>query len=106
MAYIIKLKCGACNSVFDIDLEDYDLSWEVADTFDHGDNAMGEEVHYEAIINVECPYCETSDVQVRLSIWEYPVGAYNNQELEVEGAELIEGCDIQGLAPIGDEPED
>ena len=106
MAYLLNLKCDACNCVFDVDLEDYDLSWEVVDTIDHGDNAMGEDVHYEAVIDVECPNCDTADIRVILSIWEYPVGAYNNQEIEVEGAELIMGCDIQGLAPIGDEPEE
>ena len=102
MSYIVKLKCDACNSIFDVDLENYDIVWEVADTFDHGDNAMGEELHHEAVIDVSCPDCEKDDIQITLSVWEYPVGAYNNQEIGVDGAELVLGCDIQGLAPIGD----
>lgn len=102
MSYILKLKCDACNSIFDIDLEDYDLSWEIADSFDRGDNAMGEEIHHEAIIDVECPDCGCDDIHVSLNIWEYPLGAYNDQQIEVEGAELVKGCDIQGLSPIGE----
>ena len=63
---------------------------------------MGEELHHEAIIDVECQDCSKDYIQVKLNIWEYPIGAYNDQQIEVEGAELIEGCDIQDFSPIGD----
>ena len=46
MENTIKLKCDACQNEFEIDLQDYDLSWEVADSFDHGENGMGEEMDY------------------------------------------------------------
>lgn len=104
MGYIIRLKCNNCQIEFEIDLQDYDLSWEVADSFDHGENGMGEEVHYESVIEVECPTCgEGKDpILVTLNVWEYPVGAFNYQEIEVEGASLLKECDLQGIAPIGD----
>lgn len=104
MENTIKLKCNACQNEFEIDLQDYDLSWEVADSFDHGDNGMGEEIHHEAVIEVECPTCgeNKEPIIVTLGVWEYPVGAFNYQEIDVDGAELVEGCDLQKLAPIGD----
>lgn len=104
MDYIIKLKCNNCQNDFEIDLKDYDLSWDVADSFDHGENGMGEEVHYESVIEVECPTCgeDKDPIIVTLSVWEYPVGAFNNQEIEVEGASLLKECDLQGISPIGD----
>lgn len=104
MSNTIKLKCNSCQDEFEIDLQDYDLSWEVVDTFDHGDNAMGEEIHHEAVIEVDGHSCGENEepIVVTLGVWEYPIGAFNYQEIEVEGAEMIEGCDLQDIAPIGD----
>ena len=76
------------------------MEWELVDTFDHGDNAMGEEYHYEAVIDEECPMCH-EPITVKLNIWEYPVGAYNQQEIEVDGAEIIRACDISFFSPLG-----
>lgn len=106
MKNTIKIKCKKCDNIIDVDLEDYDLSWEVADSYDHGENGMGEEIHHEAIVDVECPNCNTDGITISLNVWEYPIGAYNDQQIDVDGAELIEGCDIQCLAPIGDVEED
>ena len=105
MENIIKLRCSACNSEFEIDLMDYDLSWDVADSYDHGENGMGEEIHHEAVIEVECPNCgeDQEPIIVTLNIWEYPVGIFNDQDIEVDGAQLVEGCDLQSIAPIGDQ---
>ncbi len=100
MDYIVKIKCDTCGNEFEVDLQEYDITWEVADTFDHGDNAMGEEIHYEAIIDVECPHCNDT-ITVTLNVWEYPAGSFNNEEITVEGAELIEDCCLQGIDPIG-----
>ena len=99
MSHIITLKCGACDHAFDIDIDNYDLEWELVDTFDHGDNAMGVEYHYEAVIDEECPACYDS-ISVKLNIWEYPVNSYNDQEIEIEGAEKIKACDISYFSPI------
>lgn len=101
MNHIITLKCDTCSHVFDIDLSDYDVKWELVDTFDHGDNAMGIENHYEAMIDVECPICHDT-ICVKLNIWEYPVGAYNHQKIEVDGAEIVKACDISHFSPIGE----
>ena len=101
MSHIITLKCDTCSHVFDIDLDNYDLDWELADTLDHGDNAMGEEYHYEAMIEAECPVCH-KPITVKLNIWEYPVGAYNYEEIEVDGAEKVKVCDISDFSPISE----
>lgn len=101
MSHIITLKCDTCSHVFDIDLDNYDLEWELADTFDHGDNAMGEEYHYEAMIEEECPVCHAT-IRVKLNIWEYPVSSYNHQEIVVEGAKKVNVSDISYFSPIGE----
>lgn len=101
MSHIITVKCDTCSHVFDIDIDNHDVTWELADSFGHGENAMGIENHFEAIIEEECPACHAL-ITVKLNIWEYPVGAYNDQEIEVEGAELINACDISYFTPIGE----
>lgn len=99
MNHIITLKCDTCSHVFDIDLSDYDVKWELVDTFDHGDNAMGIENHYEAMIDVDCVICHNT-IRVKLNIWEYPDGAYNYQEIIVEGAEKLNDFDLSYFSPI------
>lgn len=101
MSHIITVKCDTCSHFFDIDIDNYDLDWELADTFDHGDNAMGEEYHYEAVIEEECPVCHDT-ITVKLNIWEYPVNSFDNQKIEVEGAEKVKDCDISDFSPIGE----
>ena len=101
MSHIITVKCDTCGHKFDIDIDNYDIEWELADSFDHGDNAMGEENHFEAVIEDECPVCHET-FNVKLNIWEYPVGAYNYQDIEVEGADKVNACDISYFSPIGE----
>lgn len=100
MSHIITVKCDTCGHNFDIDIDNYDIEWELAESFDHGDNAMGEENHFETMISQECPVCHET-INVNLNIWEYPVGSYNDQNIEVEGADKVNACDISYFSPIG-----
>lgn len=98
MDYSLKLKCEACNSLFDVDLEDYDLSWEVVDS---DERSMGAELHHQAEIELECPECDSS-MMITLDVWEYPLGIFNLGEIDVDGAILVKKCSLNGLAPLGD----
>ena len=98
MDYLLEIKCEACNSIFEIDLEDYDLSWEVVESEERG---MGTELHHQAVLDIECPDCE-APITLTLNVWEYPMGIFNNDEIDREGAIVVKKCSLNGLAPIGD----
>lgn len=98
MKSILKLKCDACNSIFEIDLDDYDLSWEVVES---DERSMGTELHHQALVELECPKCEAA-ITITLDVWEYPIGVFNLDEIEADGAIVLEKCSLNGLAPIGD----
>lgn len=96
MNYIVKLKCNACNSIFEVDLEDLELSWEVVESEERG---MGTELHHQAIVDLECPDCKVP-ITLTLDVWEYPLGVFNLDEIEVDGAIIVKKCALNGLAPI------
>ncbi len=98
MSYMLELKCDACNCTFKIDLEDYDLSWEVVES---DERSMGTELHYQAVLDVECPECE-APIVLTLDVWEYPIGMFNVDEIEADGATIVQKCSLNGLAPIGE----
>ena len=98
----LKVKCLNCGSIIDIDLCDYDLSWEMVEA--DSDRGMGTEFNHEAVVEVECDDCN-ADISITLNVWEYPEGSSNSQEIEVDGGDLISGCDLSDIAPIGDVPD-
>jgi len=101
--YVIQITCENCGEVLTLDLEDYDLSWEVVESDERG---MGAEIHHQAIVYEECPECE-SEITIILDAWEYPMGMFNMSSIEIEGATLVgKACSLDGLAPIGDEEFD
>lgn len=97
--FVVRLTCESCGDVFSLDLEDYDLSWEIVESDERG---MGAEIHHQAIVYEECPECE-SEITITLDAWEYPMGIFNTSSIEIEGATLVgKACSLDGLAPIGD----
>lgn len=98
MKSILKLKCDVCNSIFEIDLDDYDLSWEVVESDERN---MGTELHHQAQVELECPECEVA-ITLTLDVWEYPIGVFNLDEIEADGATVLGKCSLNELAPIGD----
>lgn len=97
MDYILVLKCDACNSTFEVDLKDYEASWEVVES---DERSMGTELHHQAVVDLECPYCG-APVALTLDVWEYPMGMLNFDEIEAEGVTIVKKCSLNGLAPIG-----
>jgi hypothetical protein len=70
------LKCPHCGGENKIDLSDYVISE------DSSERDMGEEVEYTIEGEFECSKCKCS-CHISGSVWEYPVGAYNDDSLEV-----------------------
>lgn len=53
---------------------------------------MGDEIEYLWQYEVDCR-CE-SKIEFEYSIWEYPVGVYNTDHIEINGGEVIQKFDI------------
>lgn len=73
-----------------VDLSEEDLSWEIVET---DEREMGVERLHEAILEKEVEG-EDEPIIITLHVWEYPEGFLNMQEIEVDGGELDEECDL------------
>ncbi|HIC8645975.1 PIN-like domain-containing protein [Elizabethkingia meningoseptica] len=96
-------KCYNCDSTHSIDVNDLDLDYECIES---DERKMGRENHYEALSAFECMSCDY-DIIGTFSIWEYPVGAINYTDIELEGAYIMKKCDLyMDLHDEDPEPED
>ena len=85
----ITIKCEN-GHVIVIDLEEVSPDFEVVET---EEREMGVEKCYEAEFTETCDICE-EEVTVKLSVWEYPEGVFNHQEITVDNGEVIDECDL------------
>ena len=76
----INIKCDACQRTIIIDKQMIDFE---SFSYDHGENAMGEEIEYVFQDEIECT-CGNI-ISFRISAYEYPVGAYNYDDNEIYG---------------------
>lgn len=86
----IIIKCD-CDKSITIDLAEQDLDWEIVET---DEREMGVERLHEAIFDYECLECK-NNITITLHVWEYPEGFSNMEEIEVEGGELENGCNLE-----------
>ena len=82
----VFIRCGRCGKVTGIHKEDFDFETYV---YDHGDNAMGEEIEFRHEGYIECDYCG-NEISFRISGYEYPVGAFNYEDCEIAGGSFEE----------------
>lgn len=87
----IILKCDKCDYEFDIYSDELNYDWEEEGEYERGMGVEKECVSYEYC---RCPHCE-SQIDLMLSVWEYPLGAFNYQSIEAEGAEVIKGINLE-----------
>lgn len=80
-AHWLRCACDKCKEGFTVDVNDFDFEWEAVGWSDRG---MGEETEYNCQEFFVCPHCG-NDCEVTLKVWEYPVGAYNYEDIEAEG---------------------
>lgn len=81
----LKFKCNNCGNIHNYHKSEFDLDFEIIETTER---SMGAEHHYQAVETFECE-CG-NEITASFELWEYPVGAHNNDSVELEGGELIE----------------
>ncbi len=79
----IVIQCNNCNEVIEVDVDLECVSTE--------ERSMGEELQYNGIMEDVCPICG-NQIEINLSVWEYPVGAINYYEEQCHGGEILEGA--------------
>ena len=81
----IVIRCDSCGEVIVLDKNDYDPETY---SYDHGDNAMGEEIEYIIQDDIVCS-CKNR-ISFRISGSEYPIGGFNYESNEIFGGEFDE----------------
>lgn len=82
----IFIQCEKCGKIIGIRKEDIEFETCI---YDHGDHGMGEEIEFRHDGFIECDNCENG-ISFRLSGFEYPVGAFNFEDNEIEGGRFNE----------------
>ena len=82
----VFIRCGHCRHSLGIHREEFDIECNV---YDRGENSMGDEAEYRIEGYAECPECG-NEITFRISGYEYPMGAYNYEDNEIEGGEFEE----------------
>ena len=85
-----------------INLADEDLYWGVVET---DEREMGVERLREAVLEKEVEG-QSEPLVITLRVWEYPEGFFNMQEIEVEGGDVEEECDLGQFAIPYDEEDE
>lgn len=83
-------ECGNCGSEVEIPFEELELYFDCIETSDRG---MGPENHYQFENYVQCSNC-IEDALLTLDIWEYPIGAHNTDEIEIDNGKIIQSPDF------------
>ncbi|MEB3181372.1 MAG: HEPN domain-containing protein [Nostocaceae cyanobacterium] len=91
-AGIAKLTIPETGEVFEVSPDDLDWESYCADS----DRGMGAELHHYATVVFESEQ-EDYQVEATWNIWEYPIGAINYTNTEVEGGELLQDFDFYQL---------
>lgn len=81
----IVIRCDACSEIIVLDKNDYDPETY---SYEHGENAMGEEIEYIFQDEIVCS-CRNR-ISFRVSGFEYPIGAFNFESNEIYGGEFEE----------------
>ena len=97
----VRVTCGNCDHHFVINENDFDFCWEAASEIERG---MGPETEYKCTEVFNCPQCG-NECCVTFHVWEYPVGAYNYDDIESEGC-IIQKEDINILEHISFEDKE
>ena len=95
------IKCSHCDAIFEVNESELNFDWECVGS---DERSMGVENQYNSIEYLDCPECGNS-ITLTLEVWEYPVGAYNYHDHEIEGGEVIEDFDFSNNIDFNDPPE-
>lgn len=94
----ILIRCDSCGELFSLDAGEMDFDWQggVVDE----DRGMGCEMEYESKESCECPNCN-NQIDLTLRVWEYPVGVFNYQDIDIEGGEVDKAIDLRRYIELG-----
>lgn len=81
---LLRVKCTNCSSHFTIDINSFYFDWE---EIGGSERQMGPENEYRCEERFECPHCG-QDCELSFHVWEYPIGAYNYEEIYSEGCSV------------------
>lgn len=95
----IWLLCDACKDEISIPLKDIDWWW---DSDGSSERSMGPETEWVCEYECECPACLSDGLRFKFRIWEYPVGAFNYQTIELEGGVLLNNPSISSFIEFED----
>lgn len=84
VSLIRDIRCPHCGSFFEVDLEDYVFDQSSYEN----ENGMGPDCVY-SFDSEECQECPECGKAIRIKGWirEYPMGAYDSEDIEVNGIE-------------------
>lgn len=82
---LVRVTCSNCDHHFVVDKNDFRFEWEIVSSSERG---MGTETEYECNEDFNCPECG-NECNVTFHVWEYPIGAYNCEDVETDG------CDVE-----------
>ena len=97
----LLIRCDDCGELFTLDTDELEFEWEGGVVADRG---MGYESQYDSEHNIECPHCG-NDIELKFQVWEYPMGAFNYQNIEIEGGEVEEPIDLSDYISFDDYEE-
>lgn len=86
----LLIRCEDCDELFSVDAGDFDFFWEGGVVDDRG---MGYEMEYEHKDSCICPNCG-KQIDLIFQVWEYPMGVFNNQNIEINGGEIEEPINL------------
>lgn len=98
----LLIKCENCKNVFEINTGELNFEWECHGGFER---SMGEESEYESCEVYNCPKCYRQ-IDLKLKVWEYPMGAFNMQDIEIDGGELEKTVDLSQYISFDDDNYD
>lgn len=78
-----------------IPLQKENIDWELVET---DEREMGLERLYE--YTEKCDDIDGTPITITLRVWEYPEGVFNDDEIEVDGAELVKSSSLSGLIEL------
>ena len=84
------VSCDECGHLIEIDGDDFDWAWEC---IGGEERSMGIENQYVSEGEICCPKCK-KDIHIKFNVWEYPVGAYNYSDIDIDGGSLESDFDF------------
>lgn len=86
MGSLMKIQCDECNTIHAVS-PDF-----IFENVDSQQREMGVEIEKNGEYAFNCDSCK-NDITIKKTIWEYPAGIYNNEEIEIHGGRKADSQD-------------